>query len=79
LNDRALGGIICIGSIAFFIFYLWWLFLSQWSEWAIKVPVFILVAGFLFIVAWIGWTMAVTPAPTPIEEKPPETTEEKPA
>jgi hypothetical protein len=74
-----LGGIICIGSIAFFIFYLWWLFLSQWSEWAVKVPVFILVAGFLFIVAWIGWTMAVTPAPTPIEEKPPEKTEEQQA
>jgi len=68
LDDRVLGGLIFIGSIAVAAFYLWWLFLSPWQLYAIMVPVLLAVMSFLFIVAWIGWTMAMTPAPTAIEE-----------
>jgi len=68
LNDRVLGGLIFIGSVAIAAFYLWWLFLSPWQIYAILVPVLLAVMSFLFIVAWIGWTMAMTPAPTAIEE-----------
>jgi membrane protein implicated in regulation of membrane protease activity len=68
LNDRALGGLIFIGSVAVAAFYLWWLFLSPWQLYAVLVPVLLAVMSFLFIVAWIGWTMAMTPAPTAIEE-----------
>ena len=36
--------------------------------WVIAVPVFIAFVAILFIGAWIGWTMATTPPPKPIEE-----------
>jgi hypothetical protein len=68
LDDRVLGGLIFIGSVAVAVFYLWWLFLSPWQIYAIMIPVLLAVMSFLFIVAWIGWTMAMTPAPTAIEE-----------
>ncbi len=36
--------------------------------WLIAIPVFIAVVAVLAIGAWIGWTMATTPPPKPIEE-----------
>jgi hypothetical protein len=36
--------------------------------WVIAVPVFVAFVAILFIGAWIGWTMATTPPPKPIEE-----------
>ena len=36
--------------------------------WIIAIPVFIAFIAVLFIGAWIGWTMATTPPPKPIEE-----------
>jgi hypothetical protein len=36
--------------------------------WIIAVPVFVAFVAILFIGAWIGWTMATTPPPKPIEE-----------
>jgi len=35
---------------------------------AVVVPVFIAFIAILLIGAWIGWTMATTPPPKPIEE-----------
>jgi hypothetical protein len=60
------------------IFYFFWLFLAPkdivilgktLSEWALIVPVIIIVYAFLFIVAWIGWAMASTPPPLPLTGK----------
>jgi len=36
--------------------------------WIIAVPVFVAFVAIMFIGAWIGWTMATTPPPKPIEE-----------
>jgi hypothetical protein len=36
--------------------------------WLVAVPVFIAFIAVLGIGAWIGWTMATTPPPKPIEE-----------
>jgi predicted DNA-binding transcriptional regulator len=36
--------------------------------WVIAIPVFVGFTAILFIGAWIGWTMATTPPPKPIEE-----------
>jgi hypothetical protein len=36
--------------------------------WIIAIPVFVAFVAILFIGAWIGWTMATTPPPKPIEE-----------
>ncbi len=43
------------------------LFTVENSIWAIRIPVYIAVLVILLIAAWIGWTMATTPAPAPID------------
>ena len=43
----------------------------------IAVPVFVAFVAILFIGAWIGWTMATTPPPKPIEEITTEIEEKK--
>lgn len=77
-KDQIYGGllfaaalIVAVGYIvAFFAPYLnlppWW------RDWAIAIPVFIIVLAILVIFMWIGWVMFTTPPPTPIEpeEKP---------
>ena len=81
MNDRVLGALLTVGGLAFLVFYLWWLFISPWSWWAVAIPVLVAVGLLVFIGMWIGWTMATTPPPAPIEEKPVEVpaAEEKPA
>ena len=44
---------------------------------AVLVPVFIAFIAILLIGAWIGWTMATTPPPKPIEEITTEMEEKK--
>ncbi len=46
--------------------------------WAVAVVVLVAFLAIMFIGAWIGWTMATTPPPKPIEELEKETAEEKP-
>jgi hypothetical protein len=38
------------------------------GEWALVIPVLVIVYLFLFVVAWIGWTMANTPPPLPVQK-----------
>ncbi len=38
------------------------------AYWLVALPVFIAFVAVLAIGAWIGWTMATTPPPKPIEE-----------
>ena len=45
--------------------------------WVIAVPVFIAFVAIMLIGAWIGWTMATTPPPKPIEEITTEIEEKK--
>jgi formate hydrogenlyase subunit 3/multisubunit Na+/H+ antiporter MnhD subunit len=45
--------------------------------WIIAIPVFVAFVAILFIGAWIGWTMATTPPPKPIEEITTEIEEKK--
>ncbi|HEX9261661.1 MAG TPA: hypothetical protein VF893_03955 [Candidatus Bathyarchaeia archaeon] len=44
---------------------------------AVLIPVLIAFLAILFIGAWIGWTMATTPPPKPIEEITTELEEKK--
>jgi predicted DNA-binding transcriptional regulator len=98
-KDQAIGGIIFLVCLAVAIFYVITLFYPQWlgvfgvqvteanvQFWIIAVPVFIAFVAIMGIGAWIGWTMATTPPPKPIEEITSEieteekkTVEEKPA
>jgi len=45
--------------------------------WIVTIPVFIAFVAIMFIGAWIGWTMATTPPPKPIEEITAEIDEKK--
>jgi len=45
--------------------------------WLIAIPVFIAFIAIMGIGAWIGWTMATTPPPKPIEEITSEIEEKK--
>lgn len=68
VDDRLLGGAILAGSIAGVIAYFWLLFLSSWALITIQVSAFLAVAAVLFIIAWIGYTLATTPPPVPLED-----------
>jgi hypothetical protein len=76
-----LGALIFALAIVAMIGYFCWLFLSPddvtflgktLSEWAIIVPVVIIVYAVLFVVAWIGWALASTAPPLPVTEEPTE-------
>jgi len=81
LRDKSLGVLIFALAIAAMVGYFWWLFLSpddiiflgkSLSEWAIIVPVLIIVYAVLFVVAWIGWALASTAPPLPVSGEPTE-------
>ena len=92
-KDQAIGGAIFIVCLLVAVFYLVTLFFPSWlgvfgvdtsvaalanyQFWVIAVPVFIAFVAIMFIGAWIGWTMATTPPPKPIEEITTEMEEKK--
>jgi len=67
-NDRVLGGLILVGSLVGIVTYFWLVFMSSWQILTIQASAFIAVAGVLLIVAWIGYTLATTPPPVPLED-----------
>lgn len=79
-KDQAIGLLIFLACTAVAIAYLtalFWPTLESIRFWIIAIPVtigFIIVMG---IGAWIGWTMATTPPPKPIEEIASEAEERK--
>jgi len=70
-KDQAIGILIFVVCIAVSICYTLLLFLPAFEAiriWIIAIPVFIAFLAVLAIGAWIGWTMATTPPPKPMEE-----------
>jgi len=67
-KDQGIGAAILIGCLLGIIIYFWLVFFSPWSLLILQLTGFIAVGGILGIGAWIGWTMATTPPPKPIEE-----------
>ena len=80
-KDQAIGGLIFIVCVIVAIGYVIALFLPtqlfslfdalppvDFQLWLVAVPVLIAFLVVLFIGAWIGWTMATTPPPKPLEE-----------
>jgi predicted DNA-binding transcriptional regulator len=66
-KDQAIGALMLIVSIAGIIIYGWLLFFIN-ALFVLQVSAFIAVVAILGILAWIGYTMATTPPPAPIEE-----------
>lgn len=66
-NDQFIGAGILIGSVAGIAAYFWLVFISAWSWLTVQLSAFVAIAMVLLIMAWIGYTLATTPPPTPLE------------
>ncbi|MGA2462614.1 MAG: transcriptional regulator [Candidatus Bathyarchaeia archaeon] len=67
-KDRAIGTALLVGSVVGIIVYAWLVY--AFPVMVLQVTAFVAVAGVLIILAWIGWTMATTPPPVPLESEP---------
>ncbi len=92
-KDQAIGGAILLVCVVVALGYIVTLFWPDWLKiiglnfgenhgssvrfWVIAIPVFVAFIAIMFIGAWIGWTMATTPPPKPIEEITSEIEEKK--
>ena len=75
-REQVFGVLILIASVIGIIVYGWILFFTEWTILLLQITGFIAVAGVLGILAWIGYTLATTPPPKPIEEVEKELEEE---
>jgi hypothetical protein len=77
MNDKSLGYTIMLITALIMIGYFGWFFapflgsmfawLTPYADWAYKLPILAAVYIMLFIVLWIGYTMATTPPPIPLD------------
>ena len=63
-----IGALILVASVIGIIVYGWILFFTEWTMLLLKITGFVAVAVVLGILAWIGYTLATTPPPKPVEE-----------
>ena len=67
-RDRAIGvGLVAVGVIGILL-YGWLVFFSPWRIFMLQLTAFAAVAAVLGILAWVGYALATTPPPKPIEE-----------
>jgi len=71
-RDRAIGSALVIGAIIGVIIYGILLFgLGKTvALYTLEVTAFVAVIGILAILGWIGYVMATTPPPVPLEPEP---------
>ena len=68
-KDQAIGWVIFLACAIIAIVYVVGLILLQSLQfWLIAIPVVVAFVLVLAIGGWIGWTMATTPPPKPIED-----------
>jgi len=70
-RDRAIGALLVIASAIVIALYIWLLFFPPISGIDLlltKITVAVAIAALCGIVGWIGYTLATTPPPKPIEE-----------
>jgi len=75
-RDQTVGVLLCLGSVLGILAYGWLVFASEWAMLMLQLTGFIAAAAVLGILAWIGYTLATTPPPKPIEEVEKEAKEE---
>ena len=75
-RDQVIGALILAASVIGIIVYGWVLFFTEWAILLLQLTGFVAVAAVLGILAWIGYTLATTPPPKPIEEVEKELEEE---
>lgn len=67
-RDQVIGYLLLAVSAVVIVVYGWLVFASEYALIILKLTGFIAVAGVFGILAWIGYTLATTPPPKPIEE-----------
>ena len=67
-RDQVIGALILAASVIGIIIYGWILFFTEWTLLLLQITGFVAVVAVLGILAWIGYTLATTPPPKPIEE-----------
>jgi predicted DNA-binding transcriptional regulator len=65
-KDQILGVLIFAGSLVGIVVY--GALIYYYPMWILQISAFLAVAFVLGIMAWIGYTLATTPSPKPIEE-----------
>ena len=65
-KDQTLGAVILVGSLLALLIYGYLLYAGH-ALLVYGIVITFLVIAVVGIVAWIGWTMATTPSPAPIE------------
>ena len=68
MSDKSVGYVILFGSLLGIAGYFYLVFLSPWIMLGIQISAFVAVAAVLAIMAWIGYTLATTPPPMPLED-----------
>ena len=78
VSDRVIGVGLVVVSVLVILVYFWLLFIPpDWTvpilqlsvtDFLIRLTVMVGVLGVFGILAWIGYTLATTPPPKPIEE-----------
>ena len=70
MDDRVVGAGMMAAGIAAILVYVWALFFAGPLGWQIAISVLALIAvgAVCGIIIWIGYTLATTPPPKPIEE-----------
>lgn len=80
-KDQGIGLVVLVASVVGIVLYAWLIY--AFTILVLQITAFIAVVGILGIAAWIGWTMATTPPPAPLElelaSPEPSTTAEKQA
>jgi predicted DNA-binding transcriptional regulator len=67
-KDQSIGVIILVAGVAGILLYAWLIYTFPLV--VLQITAFLAVAAVLVILAWIGWTMATTPPPAPLEPEP---------
>jgi predicted DNA-binding transcriptional regulator len=66
-KDQSLGALLMVTGLVGIVLYGWLIFFSAWNLLVLEVTGFIVVAGVLGIIVWIGYTLATTLTPTSLE------------
>lgn len=64
-KDQGIGVLLLLASLIGLLLYAWLLY--SYAVVVMQITAFVAVAAILLILAWIGWTMATTPPPAPLE------------
>lgn len=68
VSDKAIGVLLILVSIIVIIIYGYLIFATEYWIILLKLTGFILVLVVFGLLSWIGYTLATTPPPKPIEE-----------